>query len=333
MPTRRLALAGLAAIPFARAHAQGTAPGAGWPDRVISFTIPFPAGGSADLLARLVADRMAPALGVGARMVVENRAGAGGTIGSDHVRRQPADGHAILLATPSTHGTVPALQPDTTPYDPITDFTAIAILGRAPIALAVPNDSPHRDPQALITALRANPGQASWGSSGSGSVGHLAGELMNLSAGGLRAEHIPYRGGAPLVEALTKGEVQYGWEPLGSLAAAARDGLFRIIGMGTAQRHPLFPEVPSMQEAGLAEFEASTWNVMLGPKGMPGAVVERLNAAANRVLAVPDVKARLATAGIDAVSDSTPATTAAFVAGEFVKFKDIVARARLSLAR
>src|SRR5690606_23280120 len=129
MLTRRLALAGLAAAPLAQARAQGTAPGAGWPDRVISFTIPFPAGGSADLLARLVADRMAPLLGVGARMVVENRAGAGGTIGSDFVKRQPADGHAILLGTPSTHGTVPALQPDTTPYDPIADFTTIAILG------------------------------------------------------------------------------------------------------------------------------------------------------------------------------------------------------------
>lgn len=328
MLTRRLALAAFTAAPFASAHAQG-----GWPDRVISFTIPFPAGGSADLLARLVADRMAPLLGPTARMVVENRAGAGGIIGSDFVKRASADGHAILLGTPSTHGTVPALQPDTTPYDPIADFTSIAILGRAPIALAVPKDSPHRDPQALIAWLRANPGKASWGSSGSGSVGHLAGELMNLSAGGLQAEHIPYRGGSPLVEALTKGEVQYGWEPLGSLAAAARDGLFRIIGMGSPARHPLFPDVPTMQEAGLAGFEASTWNVMVGPKGMPAPIVLRLNQAANQVLAMPDVKARLATAGIDAVSDSTPASTGAFIAGEFAKFKDIVARARLNLAR
>ncbi len=253
MLTRRLALVALSAAPFATARAQ-----AAWPDRVISFTIPFPAGGSADLLARLVADRMAPVIGPGARIVVENRAGAGGTIGSDYVKRAPADGHAILLGTPSAHGTVPALQPDTTPYDPIGDFTPIAVLGRAPIALAVPTASPHRDPQALLAWLRANPGRASWGSSGSGSVGHLAGELMSLSAGGVQAEHIPYRGGAPLVEALTKGEVQYGWEPLGSLAAAARDGLFRIIGMGTAARHPLFPDVPTMQEAGLAGFAAST---------------------------------------------------------------------------
>lgn len=327
MIPRRFALAVLTATPFARVSAQG------YPDRVIGFTIPFPAGGSADLLARLLADRMGPLLGPGARMVADNRAGAGGTIGSDYVRRQPADGHSILLATPSTHGTVPALQPDTTPYDPLADFSAIAILGRAPIALAVPNASPHRDPLALIAWLRANPGRASWGSSGSGSVGHLTGEMMNLAAGGLLGEHIPYRGGAPLVEALTKGELQYAWEPLGSLAAPARDGLFRLIGMGSATRHPLFPDVLTLQEAGIVGFEASTWNVMLGPKGMPPAMVMRLNAAANEVLAMSDVRARLAAAGIDAVSDSTPGSTAIFVAGELAKFKDIVARGRLNLPR
>lgn len=332
MPNRRSIVTALAAMPFAPAFAQG----AGWPDRVITFTIPFPPGGSADLLARLIADRMAPLLGNAARIVVENRAGAGGTIGSDHVRRQPPEGYAILLGTPSTHGTVPALQPATTPYDPIRDFTAIAILGRAPIALAVPKASPHADPQSLIAWIRANPGKASWGSSGSGSVGHLTGELMNLSAGGapaLQAEHIPYRGGAPLVEALTKGEVDYAWEPLGSLAAAARDGLFRVIGMGSPARHPLFPDVVTMREAGLDGFAASTWNVMLGPPGLPVGIVAKLNQVAGQVLAMPDVKARLATAGIDAVSDSTPAGTAAFVAAEYAKFQDIVARGRLTLPR
>ena len=328
MPTRRLMLATMAALPFGAARAQSA-----WPSRPITFTIPFPAGGSADLLARMLAEKMAPLLGANARVVVENRAGAGGAIGSEYVRRQPADGHAILLATPSTHGTVPALQPDTTPYDPVADFTPIAIMGRAPIALAVPRNSPYATPQALIAGLRANPGAASWGSSGSGSIGHLAGEMMNLAAGGLRAEHVPYRGGAPLVEALTKGEIQYAWEPLGSLTAAVRDGLFRCIGMGTATRHPLFPDVPTMQEAGLAGFEATTWNVMLGPKGLPAAIVQRLNAVANEGLGHADIRTRLAAAGIDAVTDSTPDTTAAFVAGEFAKFKDIVARARLTLPR
>jgi tripartite-type tricarboxylate transporter receptor subunit TctC len=308
MIPRRLALTALAAAPCGPASAQA------YPDRVISFTVPFPAGGSADLLARLLADRMGPLLGPGARVVTDNRAGAGGVIGSDYVRRQPADGHAILLATPSTHGTVPALQPDTTPYDPAADFSAIAILGRAPIALAVPSSSPHRDPVTLIAWLRANPGRTSWGSSGSGSIGHLTGEMMSLAAGGLRAEHIPYRGGAPLVEALTKGEVQYAWEPLGSLAAPVRDGLFRLIGMGSATRHPLFADVPTMREGGLAGFDASTWNVLLGPRGMPPAIVARLNATANWVLAMPDVRARLAAAGIDAISDSTPASTAIFLA-------------------
>jgi tripartite-type tricarboxylate transporter receptor subunit TctC len=329
MIPRRLALAALAAAPLAPAAAQAPP----WPSRPIVFTIPFPAGGSADLLARLVADRMAPRLGAAARMVVENRAGAGGVIGSDYVRRQPADGYSILLATPSTHGTVPALQPDTTPYDPIADFTPIAIMGRAPIALAVPKESSARDAKALIESLRAAPGKASWGSSGSGSVGHLAGELMALLAGGLQAEHVPYRGGAPLAEALVKGEVQYAWEPLGSLAPGAKDGLFRIVAVGTATRHPMFPDVPTMQEAGLAGFEASTWNVMTGPRGLPPAIVAQLSAAANASLAEAEVKQRLEAAGIDAVSDSTPEATAAFLAAELARFRDIVARANLRLPR
>ncbi|HEY8611644.1 MAG TPA: tripartite tricarboxylate transporter substrate-binding protein [Roseomonas sp.] len=329
MITRRLALTGLGAAPFAPAAAQAPA----WPSRPIIFTIPFPAGGSADLLARLLAEKMAPRLSASARMVVENRAGAGGTIGSEYVRRQPADGYAILLATPSTHGTVPALQPDTTPYDPIADFTPIAIMGRAPIALAVPKDSSYRDAAALIAALRAAPGKASWGSSGSGSVGHLAGELMALLAGGLQAEHIPYRGGSGVAEALAKSEVQYAWEPLGSLAAGARDGLYRIIAVGSAARHPLFPEVGTVQEEGLAGFEASTWNVMVGPRGLPPEVVARLNAAANASLAEAEVRERLATAGIDAVADSTPEATATFLAAEYTKYRDIVARAHLRLSR
>jgi tripartite-type tricarboxylate transporter receptor subunit TctC len=324
MITRRLALGALA-LPLLPAAARAQA----WPSRPISFTIPFPPGGSADLLARLVAERMMPRLGPGARIMVENRAGAGGTIGSDYVKRQPADGYAILLATPSTHGTVPALQPATTPYNPIADFTPITIMGRAPIVLAVPKDSPHRDAAALIAALRAEPGKASWGSSGSGSVGHLAGELMALLGGGLQAEHIPYRGGAPLAEALAKGEVQYAWEPIGSLAAQAKDGLFRIMAVGTAARHPLFPEVPTMRESGMPDFEASTWNVMVGPRGLPAEIVTGLNAAASASLAEPEVKARLAAAGIDAVPDSTPQGTGAFLAAEYEKFRDIVARANL----
>lgn len=304
-----------------------------WPGRPIVFTIPFQAGGSADLLARLVAERMMSRLGPNARMIVENRAGAGGTIGSDYVRRQPADGYALLLATPSTHGTVPALQPATTPYDPISDFSPIAILGRAPIALAVPKDAPYRNADALLQGLRATPGRANWGSSGIGSVGHLAGELMALMAGGLSAVHVPYRGGAGLVEALAKSEIQYAWEPLGSLAAGAKDGLFRILAMGSPARHPLFPEIPTMGEATLQGFEASTWNLMLAPKGLPAELVDRLSAAANHALAEGDISSRLAAAGIDAVADSTPASTASFLAAEYAKFRDIVRKADLRITQ
>ncbi|WP_426959113.1 Bug family tripartite tricarboxylate transporter substrate binding protein [Muricoccus radiodurans] len=327
MIPRRPLLATLAAMPCARALAQGAA----WPSRPISWTVPFLAGGSADLLARLLADRMAPRLGAQARIVVENRGGAGGAIGSEYVRRQPPDGHSLLLATPSTHATVPATQPATTPYDAAADFTAIAILGQSPLILAVPNASPHRDVRGLIESLRARPGGASWGNSGAGGIGHLTGELMNVMAGGLQTEQVPYRGGSALVEALVKNELEYAWESMGSFTSALQDRQFRALAVSTKARHPLFPDVPTMDESGLPGFETSTWNALCGPRGMPGEVVSRLNAAANESLKEPTVIERLSVAGIDAVSDSTPATTAAFLANELAKYRDVVARANLRL--
>ncbi|WP_376093890.1 Bug family tripartite tricarboxylate transporter substrate binding protein [Roseomonas sp. CCTCC AB2023176] len=330
---RRTVLAAATAAPVARATAQGTAQAVAWPSRPITLVVPFLAGGSADLLGRLLADRVAPRLGPQARIVVENRGGAGGAIGSEAVRRATPDGHALLIATPSTHATIPATQPSTIPYDPVADFSAIALLGQSPLALAVPNGSPHRDVASLLADLRARPGRASWGTSGAAGIGHLTGELMAISAGGLRAEPVHYRGGSALVEALTKGELDYAWESLGSLAPSARDGLFRIIAVSTAVRHSSVPDVPTMAESGLPGFRTSTWNILLGPRGLPAEVGTRLNAAANEAMAEPAVKERLAAAGIDAVSDSTPASTAAFIASELATYRDVAARANLRLDR
>ncbi len=325
MITRRSTLAGLVlATGAGAARAQG-----GWPSQPVVITVPFQPGGSADLLARLVAEHAAPALGGPGRMVVENRAGAGGTIGANHVRRQAPDGHALLLATPSTHGTVPALQPDTTPYDPVADFTPIAIMGRAPLALAVPSASPHRSAAELIAWIRANPGAASWGSSGAGSIGHLTGELMNLTAGGLRAVHVPYRGGAGVAAALGTGEIHYAWEPIASLSPGFAAGQFRGLAVSTPERHPGFPDLGTLREAGLEGFQTSTWNVLVGPAGMEPALARRINAAISQALAVPAVRDRLAAAGVDAVTDSTPETTAAFIAQEFNTYRDVVQRANL----
>ncbi|WP_043361732.1 tripartite tricarboxylate transporter substrate binding protein [Belnapia sp. F-4-1] len=326
-PRRRWLLAApfLAPLPVA---AQG-----GWPERPISLVVPFLAGGSTDIAARIMAERMAPQLGPAARIVVENRAGAGGSVGTDWVRHRPADGHTLLLASASALGTNPAALPEQTPYDPVEDFTAIALIGGGPMVLVVPAASPFRDVRSLLEAVRAKPGQMTWATSGAGGIGHLTGEYLKLRAGGLRAEHVPYRGGSAVMEALAKGEVDYSLEVLASVAPHLRDGLSRGLAVSSLRRHPLFPDIPTLDESGLPGFEVTTWNVLVGPRGLPEGVVARLAAAAGAVLADPVAAGRLAAAGVDPAGPGTPAATRAFLKAEREKFAGIVERAGLRLGR
>ncbi|MBL6079728.1 tripartite tricarboxylate transporter substrate binding protein [Belnapia sp. T18] len=306
---------------------------AAWPERPVSLVVPFLAGGSTDIAARIMAERMAPQLGPSARIVVENRAGAGGSVGSDWVRHRPADGHTLLLASASALGTNPAALPEQTPYDPVEDFTAIALIGGGPMVLVVPAASPFRDVRGLLEAVRAKPGQMTWATSGAGGIGHLTGEYLKLRAGGLRAEHVPYRGGSAVMEALAKGEVDYSLEVLASVAPHLRDGLSRGLAVSSLGRHPLFPDIPTLDESGLPGFEVTTWNVLVGPRGLPEPVVARLAAAAGAVLADPVAAGRLAAAGVDPAGPGTPAATRAFLVAERQKFTGIVERAGLRLGR
>lgn len=312
----------------APAGAQGT-----YPDRPITLVVPFLAGGSTDIAARIMAERMAPRLAPGARIIVENRAGAGGSVGADWVRHKAADGATLLLASASALGTNPAALPEQTPYDPVEDFTAIALVGGGPMVLVVPAASPFRDVRGLLEAVRAKPGQMTWATSGAGGIGHLTGEYLKLRAGGLKAEHVPYRGGSAVMEALAKGEVDYSLEVLASVAPHLRDGLSRGLAVTSRQRHPLFPDIPTLDESGLPGFEVTTWNVLVGPRGLPEEVVARLAAAAGAVLADPAAAGRLAAAGVDPAEPGTPATTRAFLASEREKFAGIVAQAGLRLGR
>ena len=312
----------------APAGAQGT-----YPDRPITLVVPFLAGGSTDIAARIMAERMAPRLAPGARIIVENRAGAGGSVGADWVRHKAADGATLLLASASALGTNPAALPEQTPYDPVEDFTAIALVGGGPMVLVVPAASPFRDVRGLLEAVRAKPGQMTWATSGAGGIGHLTGEYLKLRAGGLKAEHVPYRGGSAVMEALAKGEVDYSLEVLASVAPHLRDGLSRGLAVTSRQRHPLFPDIPTLDESGLPGFEVTTWNVLVGPRGLPEEGVARLAAAAGAVLADPAAAGRLAAAGVDPAEPGTPATTRAFLASEREKFAGIVAQAGLRLGR
>lgn len=308
-----------------------------FPDRPISLVVPFTAGGSADIAARILAERMAPRLGPNARIVVENRAGAGGSLGADHIRRQAPDGHALLLATASSHGTNPAALPATTPYDPVEDFSHVAIVGGGPMVVVVPGRSQIRSLPELFAAARARPGALSFGTSGAGGIGHLTAEYVMFRGGGaagpLRAEHIPYRGGAQVLAAMASGELDFSVEVLASAAPHLRDGTSRALAVTVSRRHPMFPDLPSVAEFGLSDVEITTWNVLLAPRGLPPALLARLNEAASAALAEPMLRERMANAGVDAAPPSTPEQTRAFVAAELAKFRGIVRDANIQLGR
>jgi len=308
-----------------------------YPERPIGLVVPFLAGGSTDIAARILADRMAPKLGPQARIVVENRAGAGGAIGTEWVRHRPADGYTLLLASASALGTNPAALPAATPYDPVADFTQLALIGGGPIVLVVPASSPFQSADALLAAIRTNPGKYSWATSGAGGIGHLTGEYLKIAAGlpgvPLRAEHVPYRGGSAVMEALAKGEVDYSLEVLASTAPHLRDGLARGLALSALQRHALFPAIPTLAESGLPGFEITTWNLLVAPRGLAPELAEVLSAAARAALAEPATGARLAEAGVDPGRPMTPAESRAFLAAELAKFRGIVAQAGLRLGR
>lgn len=312
------------------AHAQGN-----WPDRPITIAVGFLAGGSADIAARIMAERLPAHLpapgGQPARLLVDNRTGAGGAVAAAWVKRQPADGYTLMLATASSHGSVPATQPDTTPYDPIADFTPIARVGSGPFVIVVPRTSPHRTIQGLFDWLRANPGRASWATSGTGGIAHLAGEYALLGAGGLRAEHVPYRGGAAVMEALAKGEVDFSVEVLASTVTHLREGLSRGLAVTAPERHRLLPDIPTLREAGLTDFEMGTWNIFFAPRDLPAPITRALNRAVTACLAEEPIRARLMQAGVDPAAANTPEETAAFLAAELAKFRDIVRRANIRL--
>lgn len=303
-----------------------------FPDRPIAFVVGFLPGGSVDIGARLLTDRMAPRLGPQARIIVENRAGAGGSVGAEYVARQNPDGHLLGVHSASSHGTNPAALPDTVRYDPVADFSHIAILGGGPLVIVVPGSSPHRDVAALVAAARAARPPLLWGSSGSGGIGHLTGSLF-AHRFGFTGEHVPYRGGAAVLEAMRKAEIDFSTEVMASALPHLRDGSSRALCVTGTTRHPQLPDVPTLAESGLPGFDIITWNVLQGPRGIPEPIQQRLNRAATEALAEPELRRRLVLAGIDPAEPSTPATTRDFVAAELAKFQSIVRETGLRLGR
>jgi tripartite-type tricarboxylate transporter receptor subunit TctC len=297
-----------------------------WPQaRPIRLVIPFPAGGATDILGRAVAQKLATALGQ--QVVVDNKPGAGGTIGADIVAKAPADGYTILMATSSTHSIGPALNPKM-PYDAFRDFTPVAHVANAPSVLIVGRDFPARDGRELIDLLKRNPGKYNFGSSGIGTYPHLSAEMFKWRAGGLFVVHIPYRGTGLVITDLVAGQIAFLMDSAVSAQSHIRDGKVRALGVSGAKRSPSLPNVPTFTELGVPGLEFGNWFGVFTPPGTPPEIVQRLNRELNGLVRAPDTVERFDRLGAEPVG-STPEQFAKTIRDEYESWQGVIARAKI----
>jgi tripartite-type tricarboxylate transporter receptor subunit TctC len=289
-----------------------------YPSRPITLVVPFPAGGSTDLVARLVAAGMVKSLGQ--QIVVENRGGAGGNIGSAAVARDEPDGYTILMGTVATHALNPALYKKM-PYDAVKDFAPISLLAFIPNVLVVNNDFPAKSVAELIDLLKANPGKYSYASSGNGTPLHLSGELFKSMAG-VDMVHVPYKGAGPALVDVMGGHVPIMFDNLPPSLEHIRAGNLRGLAVTTKERAPAIPELPTIAET-LPGYETYSWNAFFAPAGTPKPVIDRLNAAALAALADPEIAAKLKDLSTTVVG-STPEQLATHVQAELAKWAPVV---------
>ncbi|GAA4332366.1 tripartite tricarboxylate transporter substrate binding protein [Variovorax defluvii] len=307
-----------AALPAAFAQQQA------YPHKPIRLVVPFPAGGATDLFARTLSQKMGEKLG--GTLVIDNKPGAGGAIGSDLAAKAPADGYTLLLATTSTHSIGPAINPKL-PYDTVRDFAPIAHVGDAPSIMLVPNNSPARTVREWIDYAKKNPGKLNYASSGNGTIVQLTAELFKSQAG-VFVTHIPYKGTALAIPDLISGKVDLLFDALPTGMPHVRDGRLRALGVTSLQRSPLAPELPAIADV-LPGFESNTWFGLYGPKGLPADIVAKVNAAANEAVRDPEVRDKLSKLGI-APAGSTPAQFASMVAQDAAKWKKIIIDRKIS---
>jgi tripartite-type tricarboxylate transporter receptor subunit TctC len=305
-----------------------------FPERPITLVTGFAPGGSTDIASRLLSERFAAQIGSGARIVVENRPGASGIVASDWLRRQPADGHVIMLIEVSSHAIAPAALQGGTPFDPVADFTQIGMVGTAPLILiANPNFPARTAPEAIARLRAARPDELAYATSGVGSIPHLAVEMLAASLG-TRFTHVPYRSGGLMLTAIHQGEGQFGIAVLASAAQQVRDGMVRGLALTSRTRFPSFPDMPTLSEGALPGFDMTTWNMIIGPPRMPPAVLAQLNQALAAAVAEAPLRERLLGAGVAAWDGpNTPEVARDFLAAEVRKYQEVVARTGIRLER
>ncbi len=316
----RTGLGLLLVVATAFAHAQD------WPSRPLRFIVPAGPGSSLDVIARLSADRLRETLGQ--PLVIDNRPAAGGTVGTAACASAAPDGHTMVLGFNGPVALAPFLY-SKLPYDPARDLAPVVATTTAPNLLAVHADLPVRSVADLVAWARAQPGRFTYASVGNASASHLSMELF-LSMAGIGAVHSPYNGAPPAAASLAQGETHAGFAAPTALLPHLKSGRVRAIAVTTRARHPGFPDLPTVAEGGLAGFEAVLWNGVLVPAGTPTAVIGRLNSEFNRVLALPDTRARLSAAGLDAAGGS-PAAFAALIRAEVQRWSPLLRQLSLRL--
>lgn len=296
---------------FAQAQAQT------YPNKPIRIVVPFSQGGAIDLIARLTGQKLSEAWGQ--PVVIENKTGASGMIGTDFVAKSAPDGYNIVMV-PSSQAINPSMFKKL-PYDTVKDFEPVLLTHQVPLMLVVSPTLPVKNVPELIAYAKANPGKLSFASSGPGGAPHMSGELFKSMAG-LDMTHIPYKGSTAAHPDLLSGRVAIMFDTVTAVTAHVRSGALRGLAVTTAKRTASFPDLPTMMEAGVAGYETSTWGGFLAPAGTPRAIIAKLNAEMNKALAAPDVRTKLSAAGID-VAGGTPQQFDEYIKSEMVKWAKV----------
>ena len=305
-----------AAIAFAfAASAQAQA----WPSKPIKYIVPFAAGGTTDILGRMVGAKLSEAFGQ--PVVVENRPGADGAVGVEMLAKSAPDGYTIGGGTVSSHGLNVALYPKL-PYDPVKDFSPITMLATLPNMLVVHTGIPANNVQELIAFLKANPNKLTFGSAGNGTSQHMSGELFKTLTG-TSMQHIPYKGSGPMMPDLLSGTISMSFENLTTAFPPVKQGRLKALAVTTAKRSFVAPEVPTMQEAGLAGYDITSWQAMFAPAGVPKDIIERIYAETAKALKSPDIAKRLEELGLDA-GGMRPEELGALVRNDIPRLSKIV---------
>ena len=308
--THRLMKHILAGLAFACASTQVHA---AWPDKTVSIVVPYAPGGTADALARLIAQQLGPRLKT--PVVVLNKAGASGIIGQSAVAQAAADGYTVLYdATPLSIN--PHLQK--LPYDPEKDLQPVTLVGVTPMLVAVPKNSPFNTLQDLISAAKQAPGKLTFGSGGQGTVQYMGAELFSQGAG-IKLVHVPYKSGGPALMAIAGGEIDLGFGNLPALSGQVKNGLVKPLAITSAARNPAFPNVPTISESGVKGYESLEWNGMFVPGATPADIASQLSTAVRDVLAQPDIRAKFESLGSRIVA-SSPEEFRKFFAAELARW-------------